>query len=383
MLTVAWWNVASGERSLFLPGVLAAAAATGGGVVTAAYFFGLGQAGHHAATGDVGAVVYGVINFLGLAAGPVAHLIHPPGYDRPTVLGGAVTALVIATLVRMLAAARDSIERPRAVLLGCLLGGFLCLTAGLAYGRAGHGNIMGPSRYVTLAMPVGVIAYLSWVVVGGPVWGRRIPAALAVVAVLALVPTVEYASRLAGEHTARVRKVEFEIRGGVPIGFVTDGNKYVYPDDAVDFRLWVEFLRDAGVRPFAAVAVDPALKTVEIPVAVARHEQVIEANGTFTVTGGMGTLVLALPRREHVYALALTYEASKSPHPFGSMVSWDREGHTPPAPGYGVLDQLAPTTHPVTTRILIDREIDTLRIDLANPGTSIRVHGLAILSRQN
>ncbi|MBX9624307.1 MAG: hypothetical protein K2X82_10910, partial [Gemmataceae bacterium] len=360
---------------------VALAAAGVGFAVTAAYFHGLQKAAHHPPPPGAAAVGVTAVNFLGLAAGPVTAAMHPFGYDGPAVLGVVVTALVAATLGLLAVRLGRPEERTRAVLAGGLLVGWLGLAGGLAYGRAGLGNVLLVSRYVTLAMPVLVLAYFVWTALGGRVGGRVVPAGLALLAVLTAVPNHRRASADAGIHASRVRKVEREIRAGVPIGFVADGNRYVLPLEPWHFRQSMEFLRDHGVRPFADLRPDSPLSATDLPFAVTTEGPVTEQGGSFAVGRGIGTVVLRLPRPVRAYALALTYEAvSPGPH-LPAMVSWDAGGRAPPAPGKGVLDQLMPTAGPLTTRVLVDAEVDALRLDICGPGTRITLHKLAVLGR--
>jgi hypothetical protein len=374
-------NLWSGDRALRLPGVLALVGTAAGAAVLALYVVGLQKAGHHRPPLDLASVAASAVNFLGLAFGPVAHLMHAPGYDRPTMMGLAAVTVVAATAVLFLARLRIRDVCPRMVMVGCLLGGWLCLTAGIAYGRAGMGNLMGASRYITLAMPVLITVYLVWVGFGGRVGRRLVPAALALAVAAVWLPNTRHAQQAAGEHAFRMKRVEYQIRSGVPISFVTDGNRLVHPGGPEAFRNSAEFLRDHGQQPFALLQPDSPFRTESVPLVVVRTEGVEEVAGGYRVTGGLGTVVLALPAPRYAYGLALTYEAERPGTAVRSLVSWDRGGAAPPAPGCATLDQLMATDQPVTTRILVDREVDTLRIDLAGPDTLLKVHGLAVLSR--
>jgi hypothetical protein len=381
LLFVGVRNLRSADRSLRRPGLVAILGGLAGLALLTAYFHGLQKVDYHPPPPNLESVAYAAVNFLGLGMGPVTHLMHSPGYDRITVLGGAVVVLVAATGVILVRSLRESEERPRAVAVGCVLGGLLCLAGGLAYGRAGFGNIMGASRYVTLAMPIPVTAYLAWIAFGRGLAGRGVPFVLLLAILAFLVPNTRFAYLAAGEHAARLKKVEREIRDGVPIGFITDGNRSVYPGSPAGFRTSLGLLRDHGVRPFAAIRPDPPLAAESVPVRVLRTEGVVEDAGGFRVSGGIGTVVLALPGPTYAYGVALTYEVVQPAGRVQALVSWDRGGRTPPAAGCGALDQLVATGGPTTTRVFTDREIDVVRIDLVGPGTVLRVHRLTILTR--
>ncbi|MDB5309646.1 MAG: hypothetical protein JWO38_3848 [Gemmataceae bacterium] len=383
LLYVGGRNILSADRTLLRPGIVAVLGGVAGLALLAAYFHDLRKVGHHPPPPNPEAVVYAAVNFLGLGMGPVTHLLHSPGYDRVTAVGAGVLGLVAVTGVLLGRAVRGPGDRPRAVGIGCVLGGLICLAGGLAYGRAGYGNIMGASRYITLAMPIPITAYFAWVSFGQGRGGRVVPVALFAASLLFLVPNTRYAFQAGLFHAARLKKVEFEIKDGVPLGFIADGNRTIHPGPPDWFRSSLGHLRDAGVKPFAAVRPDPPLATDPVPVRVLRVEGMTAAeDGSFRVTGDLGTVVFAIPCRRHVFGLALTYEAEvEHGRALLSMTSWDFDGHAPPRDGRGVLDQLMVTDGPVTTRIFVDREVDTLRIDIATFGTKVRIHGLAILSR--
>jgi hypothetical protein len=100
------------------------------------------------------------------------------------------------------------------------------------------------------------------------------------------------------------------------------------------------------------------------------------------VTGERGTIVLALPRRQHVFGLRLVYEAGREAGGLPrSVLSWELEGRELTTPGCGVVNQLDVTDGPTPTLILVNREADVLRIDLFEPGSTLRVHALAVLTR--
>ncbi|HJZ58244.1 MAG TPA: hypothetical protein VKE74_25100, partial [Gemmataceae bacterium] len=139
LLFVAVRNFRSADRALRRPGLVALLSALAGIAILALYFHGLKKVGYHPPPPGPGSVAYATINFLGLSMGPVTHLMHSPGYDRVTVLGGAVLVLLAGTGGLLMRSLRDPEQRSRAIMVGCVLGGLLCLAAGLAYGRAGYG----------------------------------------------------------------------------------------------------------------------------------------------------------------------------------------------------------------------------------------------------
>jgi hypothetical protein len=345
-----------------------------------AYFTGLQKVNHHPAPPDRESVAIAAINFLGLSMGPVTHLMHTPGYDGVTVLGAAVLGLVAVTSVLLIRRLRDADRRTTALALGGFLGGFLCLAGGLAYGRAGMGNILGPSRYITLAMPITVTAYFAWVALGRGVVGRIVPYLLLAAGVAFLVPNTRHANLAGGLHFARLKQVEYDIKAGMPVGFVAERNRTIFPGTPEMFRTYLILLRDHGARPFADLKADPVLAREDTPVRVLRLEEITQEDGYFVADGKVGSVVYALSRRQHVYAVEVAYEGSSfgSLGDFVAFFSWDPEGARPPTRGSHILHNTMGINDP-SVRLFVNCETDALRIDLA-PETRIRVTRITILT---
>lgn len=372
-------NLRAGGPGL-LRGVVALFGAAVGLVVVVAYFHGLKKVDLHPPPPNTVSVAIETVNFLASGAGPAVHLMYAPEYGGVAPLGWAALALVLASAVLLLRAVWDPARRDAAVAVGCALGGCLCLAGGVAYGRAGFGTILGVNRYVQLAAPVLVTAYVAWAVFARG-RGRAVPFALLAVAVACWGPNTWYAFANGRDHSTRLRKVEYEIEAGIPLGFVADRNPYAFPGTVEQFRVGLELLRDHGFRPFDRIAPDPVLRAEPIPIRVLRTEGLVEEGGWYRPTGEQGCVIVALPRRQHVYGLALTYEAARpGPYRPQAVFSWDRDGRIPPAPGYLTIDPLITTAGPTTTWVFIDRETDLFRVDLFGRDTTFRLHALAVLT---
>ena len=185
---------------------------------------------------------------------------------------------------------------------------------------------------------------------------------------------------------------EMERRGELPIRLAYSALGSQVNPRAGDFYMRLGDISVPAVARGRAVQRDPSFGSntrVEIGASTATRGETTAGvvsgqlvTFEYRVVGAQGALVLALPRRQHVYALKLVYEIPgdglRRPPNF---LSWDRDGRVPPAPGYGHMDQLVPSDGPTPTLVLVDRETDLLRIDLVGAGTPLRVHALSILSR--
>lgn len=365
------------RRGSALVGILCGLTAAG---AVAATFVGLNRVPRPA--GTVGAFLGGLVNLPGFGFGAAAYLPHGEAYDGVTGAGVLTTLLLLVTAGMLLrVVVTDPKERDRALAFAAVLAGIVGLAVGISYGRSGLARGVFACRYVTLFTPGIVAAYLAWVWYGR---GRMVPVALAVVATVAAVPNARFAAGLAEFHSSRLKRVEYEAKAGLPVGIVADRNPWLFPGVGEARRLWLELLRSHGVRPFDQLTADVPLAAEPVPVRVVRTEGLVEEAGGYRVLGQSGGAVFQLPRRGYVYAVRVTYTSVTATGGFArSVVSWDRDGHIPPAPGYGMVDALDYYPTPAPTVVLIDRETDTFRVDLFETGTTFRVTGIELLSRPN
>lgn len=371
-------NLWRGARAGWV-GVIGGALALG---LVPLYFVGLQKVGP-TATATPAAFLVAFADLLGYGFGPASYLPHGEAYRGLTAIGVATTALLTVTgLMLAHVAVRDPRQRDRALALGALLAGVVGLAVGVAFGRAAyHGAVFAP-RYITLFMPGLVIAYFAWVAVGRGRPAAWVPAGLFVAAAVAVVPNVWFTLGVAKFHSTRLKHAEFDIKSGLPVGIVADRHPFLHPAAPDGRRMWLELLRARGISPFRNMAPDPAYVAEPVPLRIGHVEGMAADGGEYRVTGEQGAIVLALPEPRHVHALRVTYTAGQAtglqPR---SVVSWDRGGRVPPAPGCAVIDLIDAHPAPAPSVILIDREIDVLRIDLFHPGSRIRVHSLEVLRK--
>jgi hypothetical protein len=195
-------------------------------------------------------------------------------------------------------------------------------------------------------------------------------------------PNARFAAALAELQSYRLKRVEAEAKAGLPVGIVADGNPWLFPGAGEARRVWLELLRSHGVRPFDRLTADVPLAAEAVPVRVVQTDGVAEESGGYRVLGQRGGVVFRLPRRGYVYAVRVNYVATRAaPGLAPNFVSWDRDGRIPPAPGYGMVDVLDCHPSPAPTVVLVDRETDTLRLDLFEAGTTFRVEKIELLTR--
>lgn len=346
--------------------------------LTAAYFDGLETPPHHReAHGELTAAAIGFVNLLGASFGPVARWLQPAPYEGITVLGVVALGLVAATGGLLVRAALDPARRTRAVVLGGVLVGFLGLAAGIAKGRAGLSNVLDANRYVTLMLPMLSGVYLAWTAFGP----ARLPRMVAVAVAVAAVPNLVVGWREARSYTYFARQIEYEVKSGMPLEFVADRNVGLYRGEPGHRRDFLALLRRKGVDPFRIASPLPRLDEEPVPVRVVRFGDAVEDAGGFRVTADTGYAVFALPRRQPVYGLRLTYEAGAGENQaLPNVLSWEPGGRPPSSAAGGVLNQLEPMPRPSETLVYLRTEAETLRIDLFGRGARVVVHRLVVLT---
>ncbi len=362
----------------------AGASGLGGGLIAlglvATVFVGLNRTPHPPGTST--AFAEGCFNLPGFGFGPAAYLPHGDAYGGLTAVGVVTTLLLAATGVHLLRKLRDPDRWDQALLLAAVLVGVAGLAAGVSHGRSGYARGVFAGRYVTLFVPGLVAAYLAWSHLARGAGRWIVPLVLTCAGLVAVVPNAWFAAGVARFHSDRLRRMEYEMRERMPVAVAADRNPWLFPGEPEARRVWLELLRGRGVVPFRSMTPDVRYAAETVPLRVTRVEGLDEDAGEYSVAKGQGGLVLALPRREHVHAVRLIYSASGPKGGFPrSVVSWDRDGHIPPAPGFGILDAIDGHHIPSGSVILIDRETDTLRIDLFETGARIRPIAIELLTR--
>lgn len=377
LLLVGVANLRLGRRR---PGAVALVAGVAGLVLVPVYFLGLRPSEHHVTARSWGVVAENAVNFVGLGWGSVGQTLHGPG-PGVTVYAVGTLALLGLTAGLLAVRARDADRRLGAVGVAFVIGGVLCLGLGLAYGRGSMFGVLAVNRYTTLAMPLLAAVYVAWAVSPGRA-GRIMTGLMLVLLLGGWWSNGKEALAVGKFWKGRQARTEADIRAGLPVTFVVD--RHFPPHERDLIRSVYQHLGRQGFEPFRDMAADPPMTERPVPIRVLRTEGLAERDDWYRVTGGMGHIVFALPDRRHVYGLKVTYEAD-GPHPlrFVSMASWEPGGSAPPRPGYGIIDNFYPTPGgPAVAHVFVDRETDTFRVDVGDPGAGFRVHAITLLSRQ-
>src|SRR6185436_7371508 len=126
------------------------------------------------------------------------------------------------------------------------------------------------------------------------------------------------------------KRVEFDVKAGLPLEFIADRNYALYPGEARHRRGFLELLRRQGVVPMRDIAPTPKLNVEPVSLRIVRLEEAVEEKDGFRTTGDIGAAVFVLPRRQHVYGFKLVYTAEAGERKeLPNVISWARDGERP------------------------------------------------------
>ena len=272
--------------------------ALGGGslALTALYFGGWERVPYHPRSAGVYQTLKTSAQFVTIGLGPAARALWP-------VPGILVLALFAATAVLLARAwAGRPGERARAGGLLLFLGAMASLALGLGLGRNGF-----EVRYVTLAVPAWCCAYLAWVIYGSSGAGRRIPAALALVAALALWSNARFGLEYARDLRAHLGAFEADLVNGVPRSeLVRRYDAYLHPHQDVPLD-YLPMLRRAGIGIYAGLRDDPPTREVPLPLAPAAVVGAAWQDGLAAIEAPEAHLDFTLPADRYVTGIRLSY----------------------------------------------------------------------------
>jgi hypothetical protein len=346
----------------------------------AAYFHGLVDPPHHQkAHGNLKDAVIGTVNLLGASFGPVVRWLPPQPYDGFTAFGILGTHLVAATGWLLIRGTFDSKRRAHAILLGGALVGFLGLAAGIAKGRAGLSNVLDPNRYVSLMLPMLAGVYAAWTAFGF----SRLPRILAAVVAVCAIPNAIIGWNEAKPATLCAKRIEADVKDGLPLDFAADRNTALYPGEPAHRRSLLHLLRKNGIVPFCDAVPLPKFKEEDVPLRILKLDKAVEEDGSIRVTGEIGCVRFALPERRRVYGFRITYSAIPGSNPMlPSVMSWAPSGALPSSFSQGVINQIEPHEEPIETLVWVQTEVETLRLDLFGHGARVRIHKLTLLTTE-
>jgi len=254
-------------------------------VLTGLYFVGFEKVPNYAMSGSWRATAVEAVRFLAGGFGPAFRRLWPAA--------GLVALLVLVATAAMLAwtSLRRPDERSRALGLLALLGAMGSLALGIGYG----GRYGFEPRYVTLAAPVWCATYLAWALCAERAWRVAGSSALALVALLSLVPNTSAGLLYARDLRGHLSAFEADMRAGMPLHLlIARHRRYLHPHHEL-LSDYMPMLRAARVGAFAELRDDPELIEVPLPLEPLSTDQCTIEGDTIRATGSIPYVVLALP----------------------------------------------------------------------------------------
>lgn len=344
-------------------------------IVFAAYFVGYERAAHHPPPERIEAVGRALAQFTALGLGPAAALFWR----------WAGTALLAIAGIAALGLVRQAVLAPErrwpALALLSTLAGSATLALGLAWGRAGSGELAGlEDRYVTLAAPLVCALYAIMGVVLPSAVGpfARMVGYLAVVVLL-------WPNTAEGLETARARRAQFErlahdVRAGVPASrIVRRYTPFLHPSQ--DFLLeYLPELRRLNIGPFAGLRDDPPYREVPLTTVPSALRLARLDGDTIEVTGVDPQLTFRLPRAMDVAGARLEYDHhAPDGGPAHFQMTWLTPGQTTYDDAHRYAVWALPTGDHRTTTVWAHEPIRELRIQPDNRPCRFRIRALTLL----
>jgi hypothetical protein len=246
----------------------------------------------------------GAVDFLSMGLAPLGRtgVERIAGISARELVGYAVAALLLASLLANVQVAPTRSEFFRASGLGAIIAGAMILAMGVAWGRGGQ-CVM--PRYVTLGVPGLMAVYLSTLIRPGSATGFSVRTGLLLLAAIIAWPNTTAARQRAQDRLDnKISPFERDLQSGVPPMVLADHYsqppKALYPrprqdDLAADIRM----LKGKGIGLFRGVHDDPAYRAIDI---------------SPDRTSPNGERWYSVRDRHHVYAVQMSYQyLSSSP----------------------------------------------------------------------
>ena len=234
-----WW---SGRRAGVRDVAMGLAILLASSALVALYLHGYQRPLHHPRASSLSGVMVTTLEFL-------SQVICPTVIRFWEFTSLAVVLLILFTIAHLIVTGwRTPEERPRAA--GLLLTILSLLTVALAVGvgRSGFGRGMGfSSRYLTLAAPILVGIYVTWIVYGAGRIGRVIQFGLFVLVCLSLPSSISAGGQYGKDRRDLLKRVEYGLKGQVPGARLVAATGERIMADLGLFYHYMEMLRSAGV----------------------------------------------------------------------------------------------------------------------------------------
>lgn len=289
-------------------------------LLAAAYFWDFHRVAHHALPDrSPRRILVSAAQFLGMGVGPLAgRLGLSLALFVGTMLAAALVLLASAYVTR-----RE--ERGRILLLLLALEAPLALALGISWNRE---ETQAP-RYIILAAPFWCWLYAAWAVYGRHRIGPFARMCLfAGVCALSLYH-VSYGLELAKARQKLTQEFQKDVADGVPIQGLRQW-AYYWCWSETPFAEGLELLRDRGIGCFAAIAPDPPMREIALPLNLASALNVRREGDVWVGVGDNSRLQFALDKPRFVYAVRLTYQLDAPTDPSRMTISWLRSQDTDP-----------------------------------------------------
>src|SRR5262245_3196368 len=254
-------------------------------VLTGLYFVGFEKVPNYAMSASWRATFVEAIRTLTAGFGSSLGALWPAS--------GFVAFLVLLATAAMLAwtSVRRPDERNRALGLLAFLGAMSSLALGMGYG----GRWGFEPRYVTFAAPVWCATFLAWALCAPGALRAACPSALALAALLALVPNTRAGLEYARDLRWHLWAFERDMRAGMPPHLlIARHRRYLHPHHEL-LTDYMPMLRAARVGAFAELRDDPELVEVPLALDALSTDQCTIEGDTIRAPGSIPTVVLALP----------------------------------------------------------------------------------------
>lgn len=286
-------------------GLLTVGLAIGNLLMVVLYLRGLRQTGYP--TPDTRAWLEGALMFLSTALGAGTVAFWP-------VAAAVVLTFVVAAAVLVAAAwTRWPQERIRALGLLTFLGTCVLLAAGVSWGRSGlRADLCLESRYLLLAAPGLLTAYLAAILYFGASWGRLLQFLMCLAGVLVLPLNLQDGLACAVRHRAACRAFRDDLLAGLPPRFLLRRHGWLLPqwrdtDFSPEAARWVEscmlLLRQARIGLYAQLQAMPLSRDVTLRAEPAELSGAVWRDGALCACGPDARAIFRLERRRKVLGI--------------------------------------------------------------------------------
>jgi hypothetical protein len=344
-------------------------------VLLVLYFRGYEAPKHHASPGGLAAGWRTSAQFLAMGWGePGASLWPSSGLIMLGLLALALAVLVVAWF-------QQPEQRARVEGLVWVLGAVVCLALGTGWGRSGEDVLAGlQPRYVTLAAPALLAAYMAFACFGPGATRRFVPLWLMSASWVLLWPNTQEAWSAGAKAGAKAQAFDREVASGTPLfRLVRRHVPFLHPSqDGLHESL--DLLRKAGIVRFREIQTDPPFAEWPVPLTPTDVRLARWNGGRVEVTGPDPWIRFDLPAPVEVRGVRLKYSHSSSEGaPARFRLAWLGSGLPVPTADTQYGNWNLPTGRDRTTTVWIDDVISQIRIQPDNRPCEFTLSELTLL----